>query len=318
MKMEIKLLLDRIVCGFASNRLLFFLTIIFNMPFQKTYGQGCSDAGFCTLNSIKPESEDSASMRNNQMKIGVFYGKGDKSIKAWGNYIEYNHQLSEKTGFDFKITSLAQNGNGITVFGAGDFILTMNSKLTNRFKVTIGAKIPLANGNKTENNISLPMDYQSSLGTFDLITAFGYEINKVQITLALQQPLTQNKNEFIAENYHSNSPIRQFQSTNEFIRSGDILIRVSYPIKLFQNLKLTLSILPIYHIFNDEYHDSGVKKEIAGSRGLTLNGNLFFDYELNQKNSLQLNIGMPFIVRDSRPDGLTRSNISNVEYRFKF
>lgn len=163
------------------------------------------------------------------------------------------------------------------------------------------------------------MDYQSSLGTFDLIFGIGYEIKKIQFVAAIQQPLTQNDNQFIATNYPINSELRTFQSTNKFERSGDVLLRVSYPININSKLKLTPSILPIYHLANDKYMDEfNVKQEIKGSQGLTLNGNTYIDYEINSKNIIQLNLGMPFIVRDSRPDGLTRNFIANIEYRVKF
>lgn len=77
--------------------------------------------------------------------------------------------------------------------------------------------------------------------------------------------------------------------------------------------------LPIYHLTNDKFTDElNIKREIEGSQGLTLNGNVYFDYEFNAKSSLQLNVGMPFVVRDARPDGLTRSFIANLEYRIKF
>jgi hypothetical protein len=163
------------------------------------------------------------------------------------------------------------------------------------------------------------MDYQSSLGTFDLIFGIGYEIKKIQFIAAIQQPLTQNDNLFIATNYPINSGLRTFQSTNKFKRSGDVLLRISYPITIDSKLKLTPSILPIYHLTNDKYtEDSNVQKEITGSQGLTLNANAFLDYEFNSKNIIQLNLGIPFIVRDTRPDGLTRSFIANIEYRIKF
>jgi hypothetical protein len=70
---------------------------------------------------------------------------------------------------------------------------------------------------------------------------------------------------------------------------------------------------------NDKYTDElEVEREIIGSQGLTLNGNVYLDYEINRKHLVQFNVGMPFIVRDSRPDGLTRSFIANLEYRIKF
>jgi hypothetical protein len=59
-------------------------------------------------------------------------------------------------------------------------------------------------------------------------------------------------------------------------------------------------------------------KEIEGSQGLTLNGNLYIDCTLDEKSSLQLNAGIPFLFREARPDGLTRSFIATLEYKIKF
>jgi len=294
-------------------------TILLCLSTIKSYGQGCSDAGFCTINSFKPNNGDSIKSTSNQFKIGAFLGSADNSISVYGSYIEYNRQLNKKFGLDAKLTTLAQNGNGISVFGLSDFFVNANYKASERIKFTVGAKIPLSNANKTFDNLPLPMDYQASLGTFDLIFGVGYEIKKIQIVAAIQQPLTQNDNQFIASNYPIDSKLRTFQSTNKFERSGDVLVRVSYPIKLNSKLKLTPSVLPIYHLRNDKFTDEfNVNREIKGSQGLTLNGNAYLDYEINNNSSLQLNVGMPFVVRDARPDGLTRGFIANLEYKIKF
>ena len=296
-----------------------FVLITLSAITQMVFGQGCSDAGFCTLNSFKPSKQETELVKNNQIKIGAFIGSADNSISVWGNYMEYNRQITNKFGLDARINTLAQNGNDLSVFGVSDLFLTGKLSIFKRFKLTLGTKIPLANGNRKDNSLPLPMDYQSSLGTFDLILGGGYEFKKISFVLALQQPLSQNKNEFLAENYPAGSPLRNFQSTNKFIRSGDILLRVSYPFNIGQKLTLTPSLLPIYHLANDQYIDiTGVEKEITGSQGLTLNGNLYIDYELNQRNALQLNAGVPFVVRDVRPDGLTRSFVVNLEYKINF
>jgi hypothetical protein len=300
-------------------RFILIAIILFTIGTSYAYGQGCSDAGFCTMNSFKPNSTDSTKLLNNQFKIGAFYGKADNSISVYGNYLEYNRQLSKKFGLDAKLTTIAQNGNGISTFGLSDIFVNANFKASEKVKLTLGAKIPLSNASKTDDKLPLPMDYQASLGTFDLIFGIGYEIKKIQFIAAIQQPLTQNNNQFIATTYPINSELSTFQSTNKFERSGDVLLRVSYPININSKLKLTPSILPIYHLTRDKYTDEfNVKQEIKGSQGLTLNGNAYLDYEINSKNSIQLNFGMPFIVRDSRPDGLTRSYIANIEYRIKF
>jgi len=281
--------------------------------------QGCSDAGFCTVNSFQPNNNDSIKTYHNQIKTGIFFGKADNSISVFGNYVEYNRQINDRFGFDAKLTTLAQSGNDVSTFGLSDIFLNANYQANKNLKFTLGAKVPLSDAGNSKNNLPLPMDYQSSLGTLDLIVGVGYEIKKIQLVAALQQPLTQNDNQFLASQYPASSELRGFLSTNKFQRSGDILLRVSYPLMIHPKIRLTPSILPIYHLKNDRFtNQNNVELEINNSKGLTLNGNVYLDYEINRRNGLQLNLGVPFLVRKSRPDGLTRSFIANVEYRVKF
>lgn len=193
-------------------------TLILSFVISNAIAQGCSDAGFCTLNSFKPNNTDTVLEKTNQIKAGISFASADNFISIIGNYIEYNKQLLNKIGIDAKVTALSQSGNGISTFGLSDLYLNGNYKATKKLKFTLGFKIPLTNGNKMKDNIALPMDYQSSLGTFDFILGAGYEIKKLQFVLALQQPLSQNKNEFIAQNYPIGSKISEFQSTNKFKR----------------------------------------------------------------------------------------------------
>lgn len=302
-----------------QKNLKIITTLILSFVIYNAVAQGCSDAGFCTLNSFKPNNTDTVLEKTNQIKAGISFASADNSISIIGNYIEYNKQLLNKIGIDAKVTALSQSGNGISTFGLSDLYLNGNYKATKKLKFTLGFKIPLTNGNKMKDNIALPMDYQSSLGTFDFILGAGYEIKKLQFVLALQQPLSQNKNEFIAQNYPIGSKISEFQSTNKFKRSGDVLLRVSYPIMLGKKFTITPSLLPIYHLMNDKFTNAlGLENEIKGSQGLTLNGNAYLDYAINAKNALQINLGMPFLVRDARPDGLTRTFVANLEYKIKF
>lgn len=284
-----------------------------------SFGQGCSDAGFCSIDGFKPDDLDSSKTLKNQFKIGSFFGSADNSISVYGSYIEYNRQVNEKLDFDVKLTSIGQNGNDISVFGLSDAFLNSNYKINDNFKLTLGVKVPLTNANRSLDELPLPMDYQASLGTVDLLFGTGYKIKKFQIVAALQYPLTQNNNQFLSNEYLDVSALSFFQSTKNFKRSGDVLLRVSYPFSVTKKLKLTPSILPIYHLANDKYTDVlNIEREIIGSEGLTLNGNIYLDYKINQKNIMQLNIGAPFIYRDARPDGLTRSVIVSLEYRIKF
>ena len=281
------------------------------------FGQGCSDAGFCTLNSFKPHADSLTFTR--KLKAGVNVGGADHAITIFGSYIEFNQRFNNKLSADVKITTLSQSGNSISVFDLSDLFLNLNYSPTSKFTLTAGAKIPLADGNKEKNNLPLPMDYQSSLGTFDLIVGAGYTVNKWQFVWAFQQPLIQNENKFLAEQYPSDSPLRDFQSTNKFERKGDMLLRISYPMSVGKSFTFTPSLLPIYHLGNDKYTDAvGNLNEIVNSEGLTLNANVYFDLAISKASSLQLNVGTPLVVREARPDGLTRSFIINLEYVVKF
>lgn len=282
------------------------------------YSQGCSDAGFCTANSFKPDAHNHSDTKN-QFKIGISAGQADNNISVFGNYLEYNRSFNDKISADIKVSSLLQTGNLNTAFGLSDILLTANYKVNNSVQLTLGSKIPLTDGNKKINNVVVPMDYQSSLGTFDLIAGIGFSVKKLQLATALQLPLTQNSNTFISEIYPDGALFSKFQSTNQFKRSGDILIRASYPFEVSKKLTITPSLLPIYHLSEDKFTDiSGIQRTIKGSDGFTLNGNVYLDYNLNDKNALQLGLATPFLVRDIRPDGLTRKFVANLEYKIRF
>ncbi len=282
-------------------------------------GQGCSDAGFCTLSSFKPNHLSEQTELPNQLKFGVSIGKADHSISVIGNYLEYSRQIRSKFGVNAKLSSLAQSGNGISVFGLSDIYCNFNYMAVSNLQFSLGMKIPLTDGNQTKNNLPLPMDYQSSLGTFDLIVGLTYEIANIQFALAWQHPLTKNKNAFIPEDYPIGSELRSFDITYQYERSGDVLARISYPIKLSEKLKITPGLLPVYHLDDDKFSTAkGIKGVYVDSKGLTLNGNLYVDYLINSKHAVQFNIGIPFVVRDSRPDGLTRSFVAALEYKLAF
>jgi len=296
-----------------------FLLVVFLLLTGNIRGQGCSDAGFCTISEFKPANSDTISENLNRIKVGFSYGSADHNISVFGTNLEYNRKLGKRFGLDFKITTLSQSGNDISTFGAGDIFINGSYKINRIIGVTLGFKIPLSDGNKVLNQLPLPMDYQSSLGTFDLIVGAGFKFNNLQFVLAMQQPLTNNDNSFLSNDYPEGSVFSGFQSTNKYIRSGDVLVRVSYVFNLGEKFKITLGLLPIYHLSNDKFTDSdAIQKEIVGSQGLTLNANFFIDYAITRHHAIQFNFGAPLIIRDARPDGLTRHYIFTLEYSYKF
>jgi len=296
-----------------------FILLLAHLYSGSLFSQGCSDAGFCTMSDFKPEEADSLTASVNKLLFGVTFGSADHNISVFGTYLEYNRKFGRKFGVDIKATTLSQSGNGVSTFGVGDLFLSGSYRINKIFGLTMGVKVPLTDGNRLLNNQPLPMDYQSSLGTFDLIIGSGFNLKKLQMVLAVQYPLTQNSNTFLSSDYSADNALSGFQSTNKYIRSSDILFRISYTFKLGKKLNLIPGLLPIYHLSNDKFTDfDQIQKEIVGSEGLTLNANLYLNYEINNNSNVQLIFGAPLIIRDARPDGLTRHYVFSLEYNFSF
>lgn len=291
------------------KKLFSLLTLLFS---SFLYSQGCSDAGICTVDNMKYQENDSLVYKN-AVKVGFNYGLSYENINVLGAYLAFNRKISEKVDIGARLTYFNQFNEDISSAAISDAIITSNFKLANDLKGTIGFKIPFTDGNLKENGAALPMDFQPSLGTFDLILGVSKKINKFNFVLGYQQPLTQNKNEFFAP---ANS---KFSSTNQFKRAGDLLFRAVYNYQISERFGFSPSLLPIYHIAEDKYTDlSNVERNIEGSDGLTLNANLYFNYRLDKKQSLEFSLGGPLVVRDVRPDGLTRGFVANLEYKISF
>lgn len=298
-----------------SKHLLIAVVLIFGLP-HLGLSQGCSDAGICTLEKIKPGTE--MSHTDNQVRFGIGYGNADHGILVITPYLAYSRKF-DRTTLEARLTSISQSGNEASVFGLSDIYLVGNYQLAKTLQFSAGVKIPLNDANRLQDGLPLPMDYQSSLGTVDLLLGLLYTVQKLELALAYQQPLTQNGNTFLTEAYPSESDFNRFQSTNRYIRNGDILLRASYPISIGRAFVLTPSLLPIYHLADDKFTNAVEEEEtIFGSEGLTLNLNFYADIPVGENNNLQVNMGTPLIYRDARPDGLTRSFVVNFEYQVNF
>lgn len=280
--------------------------------------QGCSDAGFCTAGSLNPHiTENTDSAAQTWIGAAFSYGISDFDVQVITPRIEVRHRFDRMWNASARISMQMAVGDLTTTTGLSDIILTGACNVVPEFQVTVGTKIPLSDGNVLVDGSPLPMHYQPSLGTVDVIAGAVWHGGAFSLAAAMQQPLTQNKNIFLREAWPPTSTAQRFPSTNAFERKGDVLLRASYKLATFEESFIVhFSVLPIYHLGNDTYLDSdGVRKEIEGSRGLTLNASLLAEYVLSPYNRIELTLAAPLIARQVRPDGLTRSILIGVEYR---
>ena len=295
--------------------------------FNMVDAQGCSDAGICTIHAIKnnTESEGSSDKRKNEVVVGFSFGKGERKTNDYTTVVEYTRSLSNQTSVTGNLNFSAVGGELANTAGLGDLFLSVNHafdiKKAWQKSFVVGVKIPFDDANIIKNGIYLPMPYQTSLGTTDLVLGLNFIKKSFGATIAVQQPLKPtNGNRFLPSDYPLNALTAKYLPTNKFVRKGDLLLRFSYNIKL-DNKKFSIrpSLLSIYHEANDTYLDeANTRREIAKSSGLTLNGIVFADYRLNAKTSFELGVGTPFVVRTNRPDGLTRSLVASLDYKINF
>jgi hypothetical protein len=284
--------------------------------------QGCSDAGFCSIGNIKPAATDSFKQK---ITIALTNGIGDEGVYVLTPAIQYDRKINNRWAIQAKLTGNYATGNLGSATGVGDIFLssTFTPKTNNKWKqhILLAAKIPLNSGNLKEGTVSLPMQYQSSLGTVDVIAGYSLTNEKWLFAAAWQQPVSgRNGNNFLPV-YFNNAAALKYSPSNDFNRKADLLLRANYNFSTNQKFKFTAGLLGIYHTGNDTYIDGNTSSkpiEIVGSSGVTLNITAAGWYKFSNKFSLGLSAGAPAVVRDVRPDGLTRAFTIAPEFIFNF
>lgn len=281
------------------------------LPLHKASAQGCSDAGFCSIGNLG-HLQGAEKAHKQSLKLTFTTGVGDENVAVFTPAVEYTH-FGTRWQLQGKVTGNYASGALGTAFGAGDVFLSATYKVPSqshwKAAFTLGTKMPLNQGNLKEGGLSLPMQYQSSLGTVDLITGVSLSSEKWKWAAGWQQPLTGiNRNNFLPV-YWPDGKANGFPPTNDFRRKADVLLRSSYRFWQRETVSVEAGLLGIYHLGKDTYIDANESAKpipIAGSEGLTLNATASVDISLNKRWSLGLTGGVPLVVREVRPDGLTR------------
>lgn len=283
-----------------------------------SFSQGCSDAGIC---SVGHAFDSTQKEKKNNIEVATIFGVGESDVTYFSPYVSYTRKINEKLALSTKVTFSSASGSFGTRAAFGDAYLVGNylftEKNSKQWSVLVGWKFPFTSSNLKINDYSLPLDYQASLGTFDLFLGTNLKYKKWDFNTAIQIPVFNlNKNSYFKEY----SGTDDFPSTNLFERQPDALFRTTYTIKT-TNQKFTFkpNVLFIYHLGEDSYENIfGQREKIVGSNGLTINGNLITSYNVTKESSIELSLAAPFVVRDIRPDGLTRSFVLGLQYKIAF
>ena len=299
-----------------NKKIIPAFSILF-LLYVQSFSQGCSDAGFCTMGSLKSSMADGTPYKH-RVKLLFGFGSGEQKTKHVDVIPEFEFSFFEYNVLQIKVPFLVVDGNLGSNNGLGDvsistsqaFLVTDQSQLG----VTIGAKLPTG----TTNAKALPMPYQTGLGTVDLILGVSYQYNKWKFSTGYQKILSDgNKNHFLHTTNSTEQELKYFES-NLLARGDDALIRVDRSFNPGK-IKLTAGLLSIFRLQKDRItNEMNQQVALEGSDGLTLNVTGGAEFLLSDQSGVNLLFGMPAVVRDVRADGLTRKFVFFASYHFRF
>jgi hypothetical protein len=301
------------------------ITLLFTGIFAgvKTYGQGCSDAGVCTVGIMSGDEFSDEEQEKIRIGLGYNIGQGDAGTMVNTILLEGNVTISSRLFVQFKIPYLIVDGNLGKTNGLGDITLSVNGILKqsgeHRFEGFAGFRVGTGNADLETGGKPLPMVYQTGLGTTDLLLGAKWFYKGWSASLGYQQPLIQyNKNQFLYSAWEGNPDANSYDQTRDLKRKSDIVARLEKSFYV-SDLTISLGLVPIYHLQNDTYENSdNVETTIDGSQGLTLNVSGSVNYQFSPLLSAAIFYGSPLVTRDSQPEGLGRKYVAGLGVYFNF
>ncbi len=255
-------------------------------------------------------------------QLSTAYGIGDRNTSVITTQVEGNFRIiNNKLFAQIKLPYNFINGNLGSVNGLGDvtgsFTYIPISKSKSSLSITAGIKIPTNNANLSKDSLALPMVYQTSLGSTDILLGAKYSYKKWDLTVGYQHAFNSNKNGYLnRSNINDSSTYNSYFESKELKRADDGICRINRNFA-YKKINASAGLLAIYHLANDTYTNAmGERVKSIGSEGLTLNINLAGSYTISKKLSVILIYASPIVVRKARPDGLTRSLVAIIGLKY--
>jgi hypothetical protein len=311
-----------------NSFLVFILLTFLNTLASTTFGQGCSDAGFCTMGAMKPDQpfNKKIDFKLRSMELSFYRGTTPVSAKIFVATADLNFGINPRNSLQIKIPYLSAEGNLGSTRGISDISLcyTRNIYASERFELnlSLGGKIPTNKSNLTQDGKPLPMYYQTSLGTYDVIAGISLINRNWLIATGIQIPLNQNENKFTWSawnDYPDPEYIKKHAPANELKRGTDVMLRIERNFR-FSRLNFSLGLLPIYRITNDEILVAATNERVKpeGAKGLALSAIGTIGYSFNVRSGVRFLYGTKLVQRDVNPDGLTREIVTTLSFYYRF
>lgn len=315
-----------------------YLLVIAISCSESAFSQGCSDAGFCTMGAMKPAQpyKSRLQVRLRSVEFSHYTGltRFDDVIQAY--IADLNVGIGERMMVQVKLPYQKTYGVMADIGGISDISLSATYNVFYRenvqVNVTVGAKIPTHQGDfttvKEGIELALPMYYQSSLGTYDVVAGASLSTRGWMFAIGYQQALNKNKSEFkwgpwfaVANQIGIDSAdINKYPSSPDLYRGKDIMLRIEKNFR-FSKFAISTGLLPIFRLNKDVRTNpltGEPGQEVAESDGLALSYLIGGSYFFSPKVSLNIMNGFRITKREFNPDGLSREFVNTVGLMYRF
>ncbi|MFT4834623.1 MAG: hypothetical protein ACI83W_001761 [Marinoscillum sp.] len=311
---------------------LFFFAFAFG---QWSFSQGCSDAGFCTMGAMKPDQAYSKKVDFKLRSFEFNYYRGTSLATPVITVLtaDMNFGITDYFSVQVKAPYQMVSGRLGDTQGVGDFSISASRSIPLKngatIGLTLGGKIPSGKSNietGSDNPFGsgdLPMYYQVSLGTYDLVFGASYITEKWLFATGVQHPIFhQNENDFRWgkwTNHPDQDYVREYNLANDLKRGSDAMLRAERNFR-FINFNFGTGLLAIYRFKKDEKYDFGIDERILVDKtvGIVLNALVNVGYQINVNNGVKLIYGRKLVDRYKNPDGLSRHDVFSASYVYRF
>lgn len=298
-------------------------------------GQGCSDAGFCTMGAMKPDQpyNKKVPFKLRSLEVSFYRGTTPVSPVIYVATLDASFSIIDnKTSVQVKVPYQTVSGNMGDNAGLSDISLCLTRNLYSSEKfdvsVSLGGKIPTNDSDKASTKeefagLPLPMYYQTSLGTYDAIAGISLITRKWLFATGIQYAFNRNGNQYSVQEWTGIYPDQSYLEKNasalELKRGTDIMFRAERNFR-YARFNFSVGLLPIIRITNDEITDynTGDRVKPQAAKGMALSAIATAGYNFNVKMGLKFLVGHKLVQREVNPDGLTRELVTSLSYFYRF
>jgi hypothetical protein len=300
------------------KKILFTLLFSSLMLHKVASGQGCNDAGLCSLGDLDGQGLSIGSKYNTQ--LSYIFALGEQESLLSTIQFEQRYGLFQERGqvfiqlpFRYIYGKLGQS------YGLGDVSVGFNYTIAQSKKLKasflVAAKIPSNASNKSIHNKGAPMVYQTSLGTYAIALGTNLMYEKWQFGLGYLKPFGSNRNYFYYDEWPGNQDALEYTEMQDLARGDDAMIRIN---RFFftEKSRFNTGLLALYRIQKDIITRGTDRFALDNSNGFTLNINLGYQRVLKNMDAITLTLAAPLITREVRVDGLTSTFVMMFTYAF--